>query len=119
MAASSSSTAGSTMVRSMWHMMVRPRSAPSRRMKSTISSGSRSCRPGWIISGAPVSRCASTAARTTFRSFAVHGQVVPISPMKPARTPVSPTPGVSSATISRATPSTVFASMSGGCEAAT
>src|SRR4029453_727679 len=79
-------------------MMVRRRSAPSRRIMSTISSGSRSWRPGWIISGAPVSRCACTAARTTFRSLAVHGQVVPISPMKTARIPVSPTP--------RGTPST-------------
>ena len=71
------------------------------------------------MSGAPVSRWASTAACTTLRSLAVHGEVVPISPMKPARTPVSPTPAVTSATISRATSSTLFVSMSGGCEAAT
>ena len=71
------------------------------------------------MSGAPVSRCACTAARTTFRSLAVHGQVVPISPMKPARIPVSPTPRVTSSTISRARASTVRPSMSGGCEAAT
>jgi len=103
----------------MWHMMVRPRSAPSFLMKLTISSGNRSWRPGWIIRAAPVSHWAATAARTTFFSLSVQGHVVPISPMKPARTPVSPTPTVRSVTISRATSSAVLAPMSGGCAAAT
>src|SRR3989304_4978461 len=54
-------------------MIVRPRSAPSRRANSTISIGARSLRPGWIMRGAPVSRCAITAARPTFSSLSVPG----------------------------------------------
>ena len=48
------------------------------------------------MSGAPVSRWAAMAARSTFFSFSVHGYVVPISPSRPERTPVSPTPTVTS-----------------------
>ncbi len=76
-------------------------------------------RPGWIISGAPVWRWASTAARTTFFSLSVHGHVLPISPMRPARTPVSPTPTVTSRTISRTIESSLRRSMSAGWAAAT
>ena len=83
-------------------------------MKSTIASGSRSWRPGWIMRAAPVSRWAATAARTTFFSLSVQGHVVPISPMKPARTPVPSTPTVRSVTSSRAMSSTVLVSMPGG-----
>ena len=71
------------------------------------------------MSGAPVSRWAMIAARKTFRSFSVHGEVVPISPMRPARTPVSPTPDVMSAIISRARSSTLRRSMSAGWDAST
>ncbi len=119
MAASSSSTARSAIVRSMWHMIVRERSAPSLRIISTMASGKRSWRPGWIMSAAPVSRCAATAARTTFFSLSVKGHVVPISPMKPALTPVPSTPTVRSATSSRVMSSWLRRPMSGGCAAST
>ena len=93
--------------------MVRRRSPPSFCTNSASSIGIRGWRPGWIISGAPVSRCAAIAARRTFFSFSVHGDVVPISPSRPARMPVSPTPVVTSAIISRARSSAVRRSMSG------
>ena len=69
--------------------------------------------------GAPVSRWAATAARTTFFSLSRHGHVQPISPISPERTPVSPTPTVTSPAISLARSSTVRLSMSGGWAAAT
>ena len=105
------------MVRQMWHMIVRRTSPPSFWTNCASSIGIFGCRPGWIINGAPVSRWAMIAARSTFFSFSVHGAVVPISPSSPARTPVSLRPVVTSAIISRARSSTVRVSMSGGCEA--
>ena len=105
-------------------MIVRRKSPPSFRTNSASSMGMLGWRPGWIMSGAPVSRWATTAARSTFFSLSdlassVQGWVVPISPMRPARMPVSPTPEVTSVIISRASSSTVRRSMSAGCEAAT
>ena len=71
------------------------------------------------MSAAPVSRWAATAARTTFFSLSVKGHVVPISPMKPARTPVPSTPTVRSVTSSRVMSSIERWLMFGGCAAST
>ncbi len=100
-------------------MMTRRSPSPARRTSSRCASGAAGWRPGWIISGAPVCLAASAAARSDFCSFGVHGQEQPISPINPARTPVSPAPSLTSRTISRVIASSVFASMSGGWDGPT
>ncbi len=71
--ARSSTALISLIVRQMWHMIVRRSSPPSLRTNSAICIGMSGWRPGWIMSGAPVSRWVMIAARKTFRSFSVHG----------------------------------------------
>jgi hypothetical protein len=65
-----------------------------------ICSGAPASRPGWIWRVAPVACCAREAARSVFSSHGSAGQLIPISPMMPERTPVSPTPTWTSRTIS-------------------
>jgi len=52
-------------------------------ISSTICMGAAWSRPGWIISGAPVWRWASTAARNDLLLVLRPRHVLPISPMKP------------------------------------
>ncbi len=60
-------------------------------------------RTPWVVMARPVRRAARAAARWTRSSCAeTHGLSVPISPMMPGRTPLSPTPSVASATSSSA-----------------
>ena len=69
------------------------------------------------MSASPVSLAARAAARWTRSSRGLtHPRSVPISPMIPGWTPVSPTPPVTSATISSASESTLRRSIpaSGG-----
>jgi hypothetical protein len=70
------------------------------------------------MSGAPVSRCACTAARTTFRSLAVHGQVVPIADEARADPGLAHAAGDLVNDLPREVIHRPRPSMSGGCEAA-
>ncbi len=73
---------------------------------------------GWTVSDAPVRACARAAARSTFSSSGRHGvsgiPLQPISPMFPARTPVSPMPTSISRTILSARAPTSIDATSGG-----
>ena len=93
-AARSSRCRSSAMVRSMWHMIVRREIAAflADQLERSACGSARDRGPGGSSAARRSGAGRSTAARTTFFSLSVHGHVVPISPMKPARTPVSPTP---------------------------
>src|SRR5262245_36056473 len=52
----------------------------------------------WVVIGAPVTRCASAAARRTMSSYAVTRPAPVATLITPARMPVSPMPSVSSRT---------------------
>ena len=83
-------------------MTTRDRSAPSASKTSSWSSPTVDW-TAWVVIASPVRRAARAAARWTRSSWAEsHGLSVPISPMIPARIPVSPTPSVASRTISSA-----------------
>ena len=73
-------------------MTTRPGSAPS---SSKIRSWARPTADitAWVVIARPVRRAARAAARWTRSSAGeTHGLSVPISPMIPGRTPLSPTP---------------------------
>ena len=70
-------------------------------------------RTAWVVIARPVRRAARAAARWTRSSAGeTHGLSVPISPMIPGRTPLSPTPSVASRTSSSARSSTERRSIS-------
>ena len=68
-----------------------------------------------MLTVTPVVSAACADARRTFSSFADIGEPQPTSPMTPQRIPVSPTPTVSSRTISSANWSAVATSTQVGC----